>query len=59
LPVAAGGMSVERVAEMLDDYGPDTMLLIGGNLLAAGDAMPARAGAFAARVAQAFEARQS
>jgi len=58
LPVPAGGMSVERVGEMLDDYGPDTMLLIGGNLLAAGDAMPARAAAFAARVAHAFEARQ-
>ena len=56
LPVPAGGMSVERVGEMLDDYGPDTMLLIGGNLLAAGDAMPARAAAFAARVARAFEA---
>jgi len=58
LPVPAGGMSVERVGEMLDDYGPDTMLLIGGNLLAAGDAMPARAAAFAARVAYAFETRQ-
>jgi ribulose-bisphosphate carboxylase large chain len=56
LPVPAGGMSVERVGEMLGDYGPDTMLLIGGNLLAAGDAMPARAAEFAARVAHAFEA---
>jgi ribulose-bisphosphate carboxylase large chain len=54
LPVPAGGMSVERVDEMLDDYGPDTMLLIGGNLLAAGDEMPARAAEFAARVARAF-----
>ena len=59
LPVPAGGMSVERVGEMLDDYGPDTMLLIGGNLLAAGDAMPARAAEFAARVAGAFETHDS
>jgi hypothetical protein len=44
---------------MLDDYGPDTMLLIGGNLLAAGDAMPARAAEFAARVACAFETHDS
>ncbi|HQY48033.1 MAG TPA: RuBisCO large subunit C-terminal-like domain-containing protein [Usitatibacteraceae bacterium] len=37
LPVPAGGMSVERVDEMISDYGTDTMLLIGGALLAAGD----------------------
>jgi ribulose-bisphosphate carboxylase large chain len=35
LPVPAGGMSVERVPEMLADYGNDTMLLIGGALLSA------------------------
>ncbi len=58
LPVPAGGMSVERVGEMLDDYGPDTMLLVGGDLLAAGDAMPERAAAFAARVARAFASRE-
>jgi ribulose-bisphosphate carboxylase large chain len=59
LPVPAGGMSVTRVAGMLDDYGPDTMLLIGGNLLAAGDAMPARAAEFAARVASAPDTCES
>ncbi len=59
LPVPAGGMSVARVPEMLDDFGPDTMLLIGGNLLAAGDAMPARATEFAARVAHAFQTQAS
>jgi len=37
LPVPAGGMTVERVPEMLAGYGNDTMLLIGGGLLAAGD----------------------
>ncbi len=33
LPVPAGGMRLERVDELLDFYGSDTMLLIGGNLL--------------------------
>jgi S-methyl-5-thioribulose 1-phosphate isomerase len=33
LPVPAGGMRLERVEELLNFYGPDTMLLIGGNLL--------------------------
>jgi len=47
LPVPAGGMRVERCGEMLDAFGPATMLLIGGDLLAAGPAMPARAAAFA------------
>jgi ribulose-bisphosphate carboxylase large chain len=35
LPVPAGGMTLDRVPEMLDFYGPDSMLLIGGSLLAA------------------------
>ena len=35
LPVPAGGMTVERVPEMLAGYGADTMLLIGGGLLSA------------------------
>jgi ribulose-bisphosphate carboxylase large chain len=37
LPVPAGGMSVERVTEMLSGYGSDVMLLIGGGLLSARD----------------------
>jgi ribulose-bisphosphate carboxylase large chain len=37
LPVPAGGMTVDRVGEMLSGYGPDTMLLIGGGLLSAKD----------------------
>jgi ribulose-bisphosphate carboxylase large chain len=36
VPVPAGGMTTERVGEMLDFYGPDVMLLIGGALLEAG-----------------------
>jgi ribulose-bisphosphate carboxylase large chain len=53
LPVPAGGMRVERCAEMLDAFGSDTMLLIGGDLLSAGPAMPARAAAFARALAAA------
>lgn len=37
LPVPAGGMTLERTKEIIDFYGNDTMLLIGGNLLLAGD----------------------
>lgn len=37
LPVPAGGMTLERTREILDFYGADTMLLIGGNLLMARD----------------------
>jgi S-methyl-5-thioribulose 1-phosphate isomerase len=37
VPVPAGGMTRERVPEMLDFYGPDVMLLIGGALLEAGE----------------------
>ena len=37
LPCPAGGMTLDRVPEILDFYGPDTMLLIGGSLLSASD----------------------
>jgi ribulose-bisphosphate carboxylase large chain len=37
LPVPAGGMTLDRTREILDFYGEDTMLLIGGNLLLARD----------------------
>ncbi len=37
LPVPAGGMTLGRIPEILDFYGRDTMLLIGGDLLSAGD----------------------
>ena len=51
LPVPAGGMRLDRVDELLEYYGPDTMLLIGGNLLLAeGDALLARAREFVAAV---------
>jgi ribulose-bisphosphate carboxylase large chain len=37
MPVPAGGIALERVGEILDFYGEDTMLLIGGSLLLARD----------------------
>jgi ribulose-bisphosphate carboxylase large chain len=46
LPVPAGGMTLERVAEMRTVYGNDAMLLIGGGLLTAGDRLPERAREF-------------
>ena len=51
LPVPAGGMSVERVDEMIADYGSDAMLLIGGSLLAAGEQLLERSREFVHSVA--------
>jgi len=50
MPVPAGGMLVERVPELLDDYGRDSMLLIGGNLLIAREQLLERTREFVARV---------
>ncbi|HRK56116.1 MAG TPA: RuBisCO large subunit C-terminal-like domain-containing protein, partial [Burkholderiaceae bacterium] len=50
MPTPAGGMRIERVAQMLDDYGPDCMLLIGGDVLLAKEALLARCRAFVAAV---------
>lgn len=50
VPVPAGGMTPARVPEMLDFYGSDVMLLIGGGLLAAGDRIPEETAAFVAAV---------
>lgn len=54
LPVPAGGLAVERVAELVHFYGPDMMLLIGGALLADGDRLPERTRAFVAATEAAF-----
>jgi ribulose-bisphosphate carboxylase large chain len=51
LPVPAGGMTIDRTAEILDFYGPDTMLLIGGNLLMAKEDITAEAERFGRAVA--------
>ncbi len=50
LPVPGGGMSEERVEELLRFYGPDTMLLVGGSLRLGGAGLEARARAFVALV---------
>jgi ribulose-bisphosphate carboxylase large chain len=50
LPVPAGGMTVDRVDEMISGYGKDTMLLIGGGLLSARERLFERAREFVAAV---------
>jgi ribulose-bisphosphate carboxylase large chain len=52
VPVPAGGMTPDRVPEMLEFYGKDVMLLIGGGLLAAGARMTEEAAKFAAAVSK-------
>jgi ribulose-bisphosphate carboxylase large chain len=53
LPVPAGGMTVERVPELVGEYGRDAMLLIGGSLLIARDQLAARSRGFVEAVAAA------
>jgi ribulose-bisphosphate carboxylase large chain len=50
VPVPAGGMSTDRVGEMLDFYGADVMLLIGGGLLSAREELVRETKAFVAAV---------
>jgi ribulose-bisphosphate carboxylase large chain len=50
LPVPAGGMTRARVPEMLDFYGADAMLLIGGALLEARTELVETTAAFVAEV---------
>ena len=50
VPVPAGGMTRDRVPEMLDFYGTDIMLLIGGALLEAGPGLGEAAAAFVTQV---------
>ena len=52
LAVPAGGITLNRVTELLDFYGPDTMLLIGGNLLLARERITEEAAAFVHAVAK-------
>ncbi len=51
IPVPAGGMTLARTGEILDFYGSDTMLLIGGNLLQARYSIAEEAEAFTRAVA--------
>ena len=46
VPVPAGGMTINRVAEMLDFYGSEVMLLIGGALLDARERLTQETAAF-------------
>lgn len=55
LPVPAGGMSVDRVRELVGFYGRDVMLLIGGSLLRSGKQLPERTREFVRNVAAASE----
>jgi len=50
VPVPAGGMTIDRVGEMLDFYGADVMLLIGGALLQARERLTQETAAFVAKV---------
>ena len=52
LAVPAGGITLNRVAELLDFFGSDTMLLIGGNLLLAKDRITEESAAFVSAVAR-------
>ena len=50
MPVPAGGMTLDRLPEILKFYGEDTMILIGGGLLAAGDRLTEQAASFVEHV---------
>jgi len=50
LPIPAGGLTVDRVTELIGFYGPDVMLLIGGALLAPPDRLAERARGFVAAI---------
>jgi ribulose-bisphosphate carboxylase large chain len=50
VPVPAGGMTIDRVGEMLDFYGSDVMLLIGGALLEARARLTDETAAFVEKV---------
>jgi ribulose-bisphosphate carboxylase large chain len=50
VPVPAGGMPLARVPEMLDFYGPNVMLLIGGGLLEARERLVEETAGFVAAV---------
>jgi ribulose-bisphosphate carboxylase large chain len=51
MPVPAGGLTADRVAELLQFYGHDVMLLIGGSLLAARERLSEEAARFVNEVA--------
>ena len=56
LPVPAGGMTLDRLPALIDFYGTETMILIGGSLLSAREHITSETAAFVAEVAT-FSAR--
>lgn len=52
VPVPAGGMTLNRVPEMLEFFGRDVILLIGGGLLLAGERITQETAAFVDAVAR-------
>ncbi len=52
LPVPAGGMTAARLPEIMDFYGRDAMILIGGGLLSARERLTSETAAFVAKVAE-------
>ncbi len=58
LPVPAGGIRLDRVPELLEFYGRDCMLLIGGGLYQSGDDFVETARALVERVARMAVAEQ-
>jgi ribulose-bisphosphate carboxylase large chain len=52
VPMPAGGMTVARVPEMLEFYGQDVALLIGGSLLSARDRLVEETSLFVKKVAE-------
>lgn len=52
VPVPAGGMTLDRVPELLAFYGVDVMLLIGGALLSAGSRLEEETAKFTRHVAE-------
>jgi ribulose-bisphosphate carboxylase large chain len=51
LPVPAGGMTLNRLPELLNVYGTEAMILIGGGLLSARERITSETAAFVAEVA--------
>ena len=52
MPVPAGGITLGRIGEKLDFYGPETMLLVGGSLLLARERLAEETAGFTAAVAR-------
>jgi len=59
LPVPAGGLSLERVGELVTFYGADVMLLVGGALLMPADRLAERTRSFVAAVNAAHAAHRA